>query len=173
MCLLYTNNKSRQYRQDNTNGVKNMKTSSFVAGTVDCVYPRPVKGDDLAKVCAALDNMENLITVELSLDNSFDSNGEYLVPLLSGFDLNNDYRAEGRLNKMYRDYNDRSKGFAYEGKMDITPRYLLQAEFWFNTTREPKSWGEALQAIIGRIKDHDGRGTLVVKARREIFKIAI
>lgn len=150
-----------------------MKTSSFVAGTVDCVYPRPVEGDDLAKVAAALDSMEELYTVELSLDNSFDSEGEYLVPLLAGFDLNNDYRAEGKLNKSFRDYKDRSKGFAFVGKMEVQPRYLPQAEFWFNTTREPSTWGEALQATVERIKEHDGRGTLVVKARREIFKIAI
>jgi len=173
VCPLYTINKSRQYRQDTNNGVKNMKTSSFVAGTVDCVYPRPVEGDDLAKVAAALDSMEELYTVELSLDNSFDSEGEYLVPLLAGFDLNNDYRAEGRLNKSFRDYKDRSKGFAFVGKMEVQPRYLPQAEFWFNTTREPSTWGEALQATVERIKEHDGRGTLVVKARREIFKIAI
>jgi hypothetical protein len=62
-----------------------MKNVRYVAGTVDCVYPRPVEGDRFEDVIDFVENNDEWIVGFVSMTNGFDSEGNYVKMNFNGY----------------------------------------------------------------------------------------
>jgi hypothetical protein len=123
-----------------------MKNVRYVAGTVDCVYPRPVEGDRFEDVINFVENNDEWIVGFVSMTNGFDSEGNYVKMNFNGYDED-----EGNINPE-RDPLFRNSYSGYSVSMSKKYSYTILTQVADNT-------------IIGLLKTvrDVSRGTMIVR----------
>lgn len=61
-----------------------MNTVKYVAGTVGCVYPRPVEGDRFEDLIDFVENNDEWIVGFVSMTNGYDADGNYIKMNFNG-----------------------------------------------------------------------------------------
>jgi len=74
----------------------------YVAGTVDCVYPRPVDGDRLEDVIDFVFKNDDWEVGFIDMTNGFDADGNYVRMEFNGY-KEGDGSVHGRHDPMFRD----------------------------------------------------------------------
>lgn len=128
----------------------NTQKIAFVAGTVDGVYPKPVKADSLKDVCDWMcqelpkHSNEFGLHVVTSLANGFDENGNYIWESIKGWEVGEFTTCRGKSGESFK-----GDGFA-----------LVVAHKTDLAIRSDRIQGETLKEFLANLKTQKVSGTL-------------